>query len=92
MPVVNLSKERMCEQKLPYTLVCNMALMITPPSGDVGKTLAPEHGNLAGGVRKTFKTPEAVNIAFSAKISSWGFPWSARVWRDLNEGNAGLDA
>ena len=70
---MTLSKKRMCEQKLPYTLVCDIPLMITL-SGYVGTTLIPEHGNLAGGVRKTFKRPEAVHIDFSAKISSVCFP------------------
>ena len=71
MDVVTLSRKRMCEQTLPYTLVCDIPLMITL-SGYVGTTLVPEQGNLAAGARKTFKRPEAVNIDFNAKISSVG--------------------
>ncbi len=67
--LVTLSRKRTCEQKLPYTLVCDIPFIITL-SGYVGTTLVPEQGNLAGVARKTFKRPEAVNIGFSAKISS----------------------
>ena len=58
--------------------------------GYVGTTLVPEERNLAGGARKTFKSPEAVNIGFSAKISNACFPGVRLSGATLRRATQGL--